>query len=219
VVDDPGVPNDGEVDANGNCLDHIEIFAGRALRCRPPGLLDTFQNCCKDKGKIVKDGMGSSLSSLSTKIAVAKGVLSGMKAAYTAFKAGATASEAASAGLHGIIGIDPTSLAISLAINFMIEVLLQGVAKTRVRFAILDITGVPDVDDTVADHLAGTIDASRLMGAAVIITGLSAEIAQTLVAIGADISKLNTAGDLQGGIEEAERLLGFTLTRTDGAVH
>jgi rsbT co-antagonist protein RsbR len=59
---------------------------------------------------------------------------------------------------------------------------------------VLDITGVPDVDEKVADHLAGSIGASRLMGAAVIITGLSAEIAQTLVAIGADISKLNTAG-------------------------
>ena len=51
------------------------------------------------------------------------------------------------------------------------------------------------------------------MGAGVIITGLSAEIAQTLVAIGANISKLNTAGDLQGGIEQAERLLGLTLIR------
>jgi rsbT co-antagonist protein RsbR len=55
------------------------------------------------------------------------------------------------------------------------------------------------------------------MGAEVIITGLSAEIAQTLVAIGADISKLNTAGDLQGGIEEAEHQLGFRLVRTDHA--
>ena len=99
------------------------------------------------------------------------------------------------------------------------EQLLRGIRAHRARVVVLDITGVPDVDDTVADHLAGTIDASRLMGAAVIVTGLSAEIAQTLVAIGADISKLNTAGDLQGGIEEAERLLGLALTRTDGAEH
>ena len=104
-------------------------------------------------------------------------------------------------------------------VHQLTEQLLHGIRAHRARVVVLDITGVPDVDDTVADHLAGTIDASRLMGAAVIITGLSAEIAQTLVAIGADISKLNTAGDLQGGIEEAERLLGFTLTRTDGAVH
>jgi rsbT co-antagonist protein RsbR len=96
--------------------------------------------------------------------------------------------------------------------------LLRAIRAHRAKVVVLDITGVPDVDEAVADHLAGTIDASRLMGAGVIITGLSAEIAQTLVSIGADIGKLNTAGDLQSGIEEAERLLGLTLVRIDGPV-
>jgi conjugal transfer mating pair stabilization protein TraN len=81
AVDDPGVEADGGVDAEGNCLGTIEIFSGRAARCRPAGLKTTFSNCCKDKGKIVKDGMGGSISSISTKIAVAKGVFTGMKAA------------------------------------------------------------------------------------------------------------------------------------------
>jgi rsbT co-antagonist protein RsbR len=49
------------------------------------------------------------------------------------------------------------------------------------------------------------------MGATVIVTGLSAEIAQTLVTIGVDLSKMKTIGDLQGGIEEAERLLGYKV--------
>ena len=62
VIDDPGAPADGPVDAAGNCLGAIEIFGGRALRCRPPGLKTAFQNCCKDKGKILHDGMGSSIS-------------------------------------------------------------------------------------------------------------------------------------------------------------
>jgi rsbT co-antagonist protein RsbR len=53
------------------------------------------------------------------------------------------------------------------------------------------------------------------MGASVIITGLSSDIARTLVTIGVDLSKMNTIGDLQGGIEEAERLLGFRVTRPD----
>jgi len=39
------------------------------------------------------------------------------------------------------------------------------------------------------------------------VTGLSPEIAQTLVTIGVDLSEMATVGDLQGGIEEAERLL------------
>jgi conjugal transfer mating pair stabilization protein TraN len=142
-INDPGVPADGAVDMNGNCLANIEIFAGRAMRCRPPGLLDTFQNCCKDKGKIIKDGMGSSLSSLSTKIAVAKGVLTGMKAAYSAYLAGATAGQAASAGANAIIaGIDPTSIAISLAINFMIEILLQGCDQEDMETGMLRGSGM-----------------------------------------------------------------------------
>jgi rsbT co-antagonist protein RsbR len=49
----------------------------------------------------------------------------------------------------------------------------------------------------------------------VILTGLSPEIAQTLVTIGVDLGKMNTVGDLQGGVEEAERLLGFQVTRSD----
>jgi rsbT co-antagonist protein RsbR len=52
------------------------------------------------------------------------------------------------------------------------------------------------------------------MGASVIITGLSAEIALTLVTIGVDLSKVNAVGDLQGGIEEAERLLGYEVSRS-----
>ena len=77
---------------------------------------------------------------------------------------------------------------------------------------VIDITGVPTIDSTVANHLVQTVEASRLMGASVIITGLSSEIAQTLVTIGVDLSKVNAVGDLQGGIEEAERLLGYEVT-------
>ena len=100
------------------------------------------------------------------------------------------------------------------------EQLLAGIRTHRAKVVVIDITGAPDVDETVANHLVQTVDASRLMGASVIITGLSPTIAQTLVTIGVDLSKMNTIGDLQGGLEEAERLLGFTVTRrevTDGS--
>jgi rsbT co-antagonist protein RsbR len=58
-----------------------------------------------------------------------------------------------------------------------------------------------------------TVDASRLMGAQVIVTGLSADVAQSLVTIGVDLTRLNAVGDLQGGLEEAERLLGYEVVR------
>jgi len=94
------------------------------------------------------------------------------------------------------------------------EQLLRGIRFTRAKVVVIDITGVPTIDSTVANHLVQTVEASRLMGASVIITGLSSEIAQTLVTIGLDLSKMNAVGDLQGGIEEAERLLGYEVTRT-----
>ena len=53
------------------------------------------------------------------------------------------------------------------------------------------------------------------MGAMVILTGLSAEVARSLVAIGVDLSRINTIGDLQGGLEEAERLLGYKVASLD----
>jgi rsbT co-antagonist protein RsbR len=95
------------------------------------------------------------------------------------------------------------------------EQLLTGIRAHRAKVVVIDTTGVPDVDVSVANHLVETVDASRLMGASVIITGLSSKIAQTLVTIGVDLSKMNTIGDLQGGIEEAERLLGFRVIRVD----
>jgi rsbT co-antagonist protein RsbR len=91
------------------------------------------------------------------------------------------------------------------------EQLLRGIRNNRAKVVVVDITGVPTIDSTVANHLVQTVEASRLMGASVIITGLSSEIAQTLVTIGVDLSKMNAVGDLQGGIEEAERLLGYKV--------
>ena len=95
------------------------------------------------------------------------------------------------------------------------EQLLRAIRTHRAKVVVVDITGVPDIDESVANHLVQTVDASRLMGAGVIVTGLSSEIAQTLVTIGVDLSKMRTVGDLQGGIEEAERELGFRVQRAD----
>jgi rsbT co-antagonist protein RsbR len=111
-----------------------------------------------------------------------------------------------------IIGILDTQRARQLT-----EQLLRGIRTHRAKVVVVDITGVPEIDEAVANHLVQTVDASRLMGASVIVTGLSAEIAQTLVTIGVDLSKLSTVGDLQGGIEEAERVLGFKVIRSGDA--
>ena len=107
-----------------------------------------------------------------------------------------------------IIGVLDNSRAHQLT-----EQLLHGIRAHRAKLVVIDITGVANVDESVANSLVDTVTASRLMGADVIITGLSSEIAQTLVTIGVDLSKMLTVGDLQGGIEEAERQLGFRVSK------
>lgn len=93
--------------------------------------------------------------------------------------------------------------------------LLHSIRANRARIVVMDITGVAAVDSKVANHFIQTVAAARLMGANVIVTGLSAEVAQALVGLGVDLSSIRTMNDLQGGLEEAERQLGYKIVRID----
>jgi rsbT co-antagonist protein RsbR len=105
-----------------------------------------------------------------------------------------------------IIGVVDTHRA-----RLVTESLLRSIRTSRAKVVVMDVTGVATIDSKVANHLIQTVTAARLMGASVIVTGLSAEVAQSLVALGIDLTKLNTIGDLQGGVEEAERFLGLKV--------
>ncbi len=95
------------------------------------------------------------------------------------------------------------------------EQLLSAIQTHRAKVVVIDITGVPAIDLTVANHLVQTVEASRLMGARAILTGLSPKISQALVDLGVDLSMMKTVGDLQGGLEEAERLTESKATETE----
>ncbi len=87
------------------------------------------------------------------------------------------------------------------------ESLLHAVRRYRARAVVLDITGVPIVDSKVANHLVQTVEAVRLMGANVILSGISPDIARTLVAIGANMSTVLTVGEFDAAVELAEKML------------
>jgi len=94
------------------------------------------------------------------------------------------------------------------------EQLLRTIRAHRAKVVVIDITGVPAVDSKVANHILQTVEAVRLMGARAIITGLSPKIAQTVVAIGVDLSRVVTMSELQSGIEEADRIMGYRVVST-----
>jgi rsbT co-antagonist protein RsbR len=112
-----------------------------------------------------------------------------------------------------IIGVIDTHRA-----RLITESLLRSIRANRAKVVVMDVTGVLTIDSKVANHLMQTVTAARLMGAIVIVTGLSSEVAQSLVALGVELSKLSTVGDLQGGLEEAERILGYRVLVTEAGV-
>jgi rsbT co-antagonist protein RsbR len=105
-----------------------------------------------------------------------------------------------------VIGIVDTQRARQIT-----ESMLRSIRSSRARAVVMDITGVPMVDSKVANHLVQSVEAARLMGTTVIITGLSPEIAQTMVTLGADLPDVQTYGDLQTGLEEANAILGLRV--------
>lgn len=101
-----------------------------------------------------------------------------------------------------IVGVLDTQRARTLT-----DHLLAEIRQERARAVVIDITGVPAVDSSVANHLLQTISAARLMGAAVFVTGLSAHVAQALVTLGVGLTGIETCGNLQDGIEAARALI------------
>jgi GAF domain-containing protein len=85
------------------------------------------------------------------------------------------------------------------------ERLLEAVRQQRTRVVLLDITGVPVVDTGVAQALLQAANATRLLGAEVVVVGMRSEVAQTLVTLGVGIEGLVTRANLQAGLEYALR--------------
>lgn len=85
----------------------------------------------------------------------------------------------------------------------ILETLLEGVGANQAEIAILDITGVRVVDTQVANALIRAAQAAKLLGAQVVLTGISADVAQTIVHLGADLGSVVTRSNLQHGIAYA----------------
>lgn len=88
----------------------------------------------------------------------------------------------------------------------MQTVLLEGITTNRASTAILDLTGVPNVDESVAQALLLAVRSARLLGAEVVLSGIKPAAAQALVRIGVDFSGIVTRSTLKDGIAYALKM-------------
>lgn len=86
--------------------------------------------------------------------------------------------------------------------------LLEAISRGQARCVIIDLTGVEFVDTQTANHLLQMIQAAGLLGTYCVITGVGPQVAQTLVALGVDMSGVSTLRDLKAGLRACLRWLG-----------
>jgi rsbT co-antagonist protein RsbR len=85
----------------------------------------------------------------------------------------------------------------------MMELALSEIEKRHAKVILIDITGVSVVDSQVANAIIQTTQAIKLLGACAVLTGIRSEVAQSIVALGIDLSSIVVHSTLQNGIAYA----------------
>lgn len=104
----------------------------------------------------------------------------------------------------------------SLRTMRIMEMALNKIQETRARVLLLDITGVAVMDEAVAAHLIKIARAAKLMGCECILTGVSPEIARTIVDRDLDLGDLHTHATMRDGLEAAFDMLGLEVRKRNG---
>jgi rsbT co-antagonist protein RsbR len=112
---------------------------------------------------------------------------------------------------EGILAVPMIGTLDSARTQVVMEALLKRIMETGSTIAIIDITGVPMVDTLTAQHLLKTVSAARLMGADCIISGISPQIAQTIVTLGVEITGILTKATMAEALAVAMERLGLSV--------
>lgn len=102
-----------------------------------------------------------------------------------------------------LVGVIDSVRAVQIA-----ERLLESIGQTEAEVTLIDVTGVPVMDSSVARHLLRTVAAAEMLGTRVVLTGISPSTAQTMVKLGIDMSSVPTRGSLKAGVALALRMTG-----------
>jgi len=103
----------------------------------------------------------------------------------------------------GVLGVPIMGILDSERTQLIMESLLEEIVSREAEVAIIDVSGIAMVDSAVADHLIRTAKAVRLVGALPILTGINADIAQTIARLSIDLEGLKTMSTLRDGLRYA----------------
>ena len=118
-----------------------------------------------------------------------------------------------------ILPINQTTLAAPLIGTFdsqrladLQQHMLTAIERSGAKTLVLDITGVPAVDHEVVLAILRVAQATRLLGARVVLAGIRPEVAQAMISLGVDLSGLATTATFQDGIAMAAKSAGHRST-------
>ena len=91
--------------------------------------------------------------------------------------------------------------------NELIERLLAAASRSGTRYVILDLTGVDALDTSIAGHILRLLRSLRLLGVEGLVTGISPQVAQTMVGLGVDLEDVLTFRSLRESLRFCMRAM------------
>jgi rsbT co-antagonist protein RsbR len=99
----------------------------------------------------------------------------------------------------------------------IVEKMLNDIVANEAKIVIVDLTGVPVIDTYVGQHIIKTIHAVNMLGAEVVLTGISPEIANTLTKLNLSFDRAIIKGSLESGFIQGLDTLGQKVISTNSS--
>ncbi len=99
----------------------------------------------------------------------------------------------------------------------MTSALLSTVVEKKVRFTIIDITGIDAMDTRATDHFLRMARSVRLLGAECVLSGINPNVARSIIHMGVELSGIQTYRSLRDALQHHVRR--STRNRAGSAPH
>ena len=83
----------------------------------------------------------------------------------------------------------------------MTSALLSAVVEKKVRFTIIDITGIEAMDTRATDHFLRMARSVRLLGAECVLSGINPNVARSIIHMGVELSGIQTYRSLRDALQ------------------